>query len=77
MINYEIPDEKCILYLFNSFGEDVLRKFIALNIEILKRNESLLLYRHDIHSNVLEEFKAKLIDKDFLDMILFGFLISY
>jgi hypothetical protein len=65
VIDYKVPDEKCVIYLFNSFGEDVLRKFIMLNIKFLKKNKSILLYRHDMYASVLEEFDTKLIDKDY------------
>jgi 16S rRNA G966 N2-methylase RsmD len=64
ILNYNMPDSPSIIFLFNSFNEFVLRKFLKRNIYILRQHKSILLYRHDIYANVLEEFNAKLIEKD-------------
>jgi hypothetical protein len=62
--NYKIPSNSSIIFLFNSFNAEILRKFISGNIISLRRHNCILLYRHDSYAYVLEEFDAHLLQKD-------------
>lgn len=42
-------DKSYILFIFNSFGEKTLRRFISNNLYSLKNNNSIILYCNDHH----------------------------
>jgi hypothetical protein len=64
VLNYTIPDSPSIIYIFNSFNSIILKKFIDNNLISLKLHNCIILYRHDLYANILEEFNAELLEKD-------------
>ena len=62
--NYLLPDAKSVVFIFNSFDELVMEKFLKINMENLKRNKSFVLYTSNIHKNVFVKNGANAIYED-------------
>ena len=53
-VNYILPDEACIVYLFNPFNKIIFEKFIENNYNNFKKNKSILAL---INSDFINEDK--------------------
>ena len=61
---YLLPDVKNIVYIFNSFNDVILKKFIDNNKESLRKNKSIILYAQNIHRTVFLNNGAKALYED-------------
>lgn len=64
---------KTILFLFNPFGIDTLRGFIDLNIDMLRHNNSFMLYANDIFVNEMENRATIVARDDFFNLSVLSF----
>ncbi len=55
-IAWKLPNSPAIIFLYNPFNEIILEQFIRNNIEILKNNNSLIIYSYAVHKAVFEKF---------------------
>lgn len=71
--NYTIPNERCILFMFNPFGLETMQIFIENNINILRNTQSFIAYANDINVDYLDSLKTniKRIDKYNLSLVAF------
>jgi len=53
---YVLPPVKSFIFMFNPFGEDVMRRFIELNYSVLRDHGSLLAYANDVERAVIEKY---------------------
>jgi hypothetical protein len=61
---YLLPDGKNIVYIFNSFNDVILKKFIDNNKESLRKNKSIILYAQNIHRTVFLNNGARALYED-------------
>ena len=59
-----LPNEYCIVFLYNPFDEIILNKFILANIGNFKEHGSIICYANDIHRDVLRYFGFEIIYRD-------------
>jgi precorrin-6B methylase 2 len=52
---YDIPDQPCLVFMFNPFDGQTLAQFIARNRERMKAHAGLLAYANDLHREVLQD----------------------
>ena len=50
-----LPNEKCLIYMFNPFNETILKKFLERNLNHFENHNSTIIYHRDIYSSVLEK----------------------
>ncbi len=51
--SFHLPDERCVLFLYNPFDEVVLGKFLRLNYRHFSRYHSIIIYVNDVCSELL------------------------
>jgi SAM-dependent methyltransferase len=54
--DFLLPDLRNLVFMFNPFGEEVFKRFIANNLDHFKNKGSLLAYSNDKLKNLLIEF---------------------
>ena len=55
-IEWKLPDEYCIVFLYNPFNEVILEKFILNNFNHFKDHKSIVCYANDMHRKILTNF---------------------
>ena len=63
-VNFKLPEEYCMVFLYNPFSEIILEKFILNNLNNFKKHGSTLCYANDIHRKVLIKFGFETIYRD-------------
>lgn len=63
-LDFQLPDECCIVFLYNPFNEIILEKFILNNLCNFKKHASKLCYANDMHRKVLIKFGFETIYRD-------------
>lgn len=53
--NWLLPNEKCLIYMFNPFNETILKIFLKNNLDHFANYSSTIIYHRDIYSTALEE----------------------
>ena len=70
----KIQDKRYAVFMFNPFGWETMSEFVSNNIEVLRKNKSVILYANDICVNNLLEF-GRIVKRDDifnLSVIAFG-----
>lgn len=52
-VKWKLPDERCMVFLYNPFNEIILERFIMGNIDNFIKYGSLICYANDIHRKTL------------------------
>lgn len=52
---YRLPDEECVVFLYNPFDGSVLYQFLENNRANFQKKGSVIVYVNDVHRNVLIE----------------------
>jgi len=72
---YLLDDKKYLIFMFNPFSAEVMNKFLTNNIDIIRKNNSVIGYINQISSNevkIISKFSfKKLIENKFLGISLF------
>jgi len=53
---FNLPDEKNLIFMFNPFDKTILNTFIANNLNHFKKNKSIIAYANDIERMCLTQF---------------------
>lgn len=56
--NYTLPNEKCLLFMFNPFGLETMKIFIENNLNSLTKTESFIIYANDLHIDYLDSLNT-------------------
>ena len=80
-ISFEIADAKQIklqdkryaLFMFNPFGWETMSEFLSNNIEVLRKNNSVILYANDICVGNLLEFGRMVKRDNFFNLLVIAF----
>ena len=72
-LNYRLPDDKIILFLFNPFQWEVLKVFVENNLDVLKRNRSFILYANDVWVNEVSRYGDVVARDDFFNLSVIRF----
>ena len=54
-LDYRIPDEDALVFLFNPFNENILSIFLRNNIDHFRNFSSVIAYANDLHRDTLED----------------------
>jgi len=68
-LEYELPKERSMVFLFNTFKEEAMRKFIEKNLQSFKDNGHVLAYANDVHYGLLPNYGFTEIYRDPLHKI--------
>jgi SAM-dependent methyltransferase len=72
---YLLDDKRYFIFMFNPFAGEIMNKFLTNNIDIIRKNNSVIAYINQISSNevkIISKFSfKKLIKNEFLGMSLF------
>ncbi len=70
----KLQDKRYALFMFNPFGWETMNQFISKNIEVLQKNDSVILYANDVCVGNLLEYGRMVMRDDFynLSVIAFG-----
>ena len=63
-VHLKLPEDHCIVFLYNQFNEIILEKFILNNLNNFEKHGSILCYANDIHRKVLIKFGFETIYRD-------------
>lgn len=63
-VNFKLPGEHCMVFLYNPFNEIILEKFIINNTNNFIKYGSLICYANDIHRKILTNFGFETIYRD-------------
>lgn len=80
-ISFEIADAKQIklqdkryaLFMFNPFGWETMNEFLSNNIEVLRKNNSVILYANDTYVGNLLEFGRMVKRDNFFNLSVIAF----
>jgi predicted RNA methylase len=72
--NYTIPNEKCILFMFNPFGLETMKIFIEKNLDLITKSHSIIAYANDVCIDYLDSLNTniKRIKKFNLSLVTFN-----
>ena len=70
----KLQDKRYAVFMFNPFGWETMNQFVSKNIEVLQRNNSVILYANDVCVGNLLEYGRMVMRDDFynLSVIAFG-----
>ena len=57
--NFVIMDKKYIIYLYNPFDEIILNKFLENNLNLLNKNECIIIYQNNFYTTSLKKLSKK------------------
>ncbi len=69
----KLQDKRYALFMFNPFGWVTMSKFVSNNIEVLRKNNSVILYANDIYVDNLLEFGRMVKRDDFFNLSVIAF----
>ena len=69
----KLQDKRYALFMFNPFGWETMSEFVSNNIEVLQKNNSVILYANDICVGNLLEFGRMLKRDDFFNLSVIAF----
>jgi len=72
-LNYVFPDDRFLMFLFHSFEGEKLELFVKKNIELWRKNGSILLYSNDHCVNDLLKYSKYHFRDDVFNLSVFGF----
>jgi SAM-dependent methyltransferase len=68
-----LPNERLAIFLFNPFGLDTMKIFLSNNIEIMRKNRSIILYANDKFIEELLKFGTLDLRDDFYNLSIISF----
>jgi len=66
--DYQVPRDPLLLFMFNPFGWDTMKKFIDKNLESLRETKSLVLYANDVLIESLSAYCCVLSRDEFFNL---------
>lgn len=63
-LEWKLPNEYCLVFLYNPFNEIILEKFISNNIENFKNFGSIVCYANDLYKKPLRDFGFEILYRD-------------
>tara|TARA_B110001450_G_C17487888_1_gene427020 strand:+ start:221 stop:640 length:420 start_codon:yes stop_codon:yes gene_type:complete len=69
----KLQDKSYALFMFNPFGWETLSEFLSNNIEVLRKNNSVILYANDICVGNLLEFGRMVKRDNFFNLLVIAF----
>ena len=63
-IKWRLPDDYCMVFLYNPFSEIILEKFILNNLDNFIKHGSVICYANDMHRNILINSGFQIIYRD-------------
>jgi SAM-dependent methyltransferase len=57
--SYLLPDEKCMVFLFNPFNDIILKDFLEINKNHFLKYNSEIIYHNDVYKNVFDDMGFK------------------
>ena len=63
-LEWKLPDEYCLIFLYNPFNEIILEKFISNNINNFKNFGSIVCYANDLYKKPLRDFGFEILYRD-------------
>ena len=56
--SYALPNEKCLLFMFNPFGLETMKIFIENNLDLLRETASIIAYANDLCIDYLDSLNT-------------------
>ena len=69
----KLQDKRHALFMFNPFGWETMSEFVSNNIEVLQKNNSVILYANDICVGNLLEYGRMVKRDDFFNLSVIAF----
>lgn len=61
---YALPQQNNLVFMFNPFDAIILDKFISINIEHFKNNDTIIAYANDVNRRILIKYGFETIFRD-------------
>ena len=69
----KLQDKRYALFMFNPFGWETMNQFVSKNIEVLQKNNSVILYANDVCVGNLLEYGRMVMRDDFYNLSVIAF----
>lgn len=70
---YQLPDQPMVLFLFNPFGWQTMEPFLNNNINVLRKNNCIMLYVNDVCINEIAKVATVLSRDEFFNLAVISF----
>ena len=54
-----LEDSRYVIYLYNPFDKIILKQFLENNLNLLKKNECIIIYQNNFHAKYIERISKK------------------